>query len=512
MRSKNALRNLLVSLGYEIFILALGLIVPRFIILSYGDSINGLTQTINRLLTLVNLLQAGAVGASIFEMLKPVAVGDYETQSAILYSSKKFFNRMGFIYLSIVMVCALFYGFYLQDDNLKPIEVILSFSVLALNGALYFFFTARHDIVFSSYQKKYLLSISSFVEKIIYYVLLFFVINGELYFIFMYVALLCGGVARVWVNSFFYKKLVGKNIVSVPKDKSYIIKDRKFLMLASIGDQTIGAAPTVIITTLIGLASSSVFSVYSMVYLSMKTLINSVHHAVSAIFGNLVKTSEDAKIGKIFDVLLYIFVMLGTLLSSCSAFLFMDFIALYASGFDGVNYFEPILACFIVAYIAIFSVKTVFNFVSHSYGLFKLTCKATLFCGAIGLCVSVVATMLFGMPYVMTGVLLYHLGTTCVLIFAFKKEIPWFKIDFKWIPRIVLMVLLPILSWCLYKSNFFFLSGWIGWFAMAVIFAALVAACLLVYTLVFEREAFSLLLGRLKAIFRSKQNKIKSQE
>ena len=113
MRSKNALRNLSVSLLYEAFILVLGLIVPRFIILSYGDSVNGLTQTIHRLLSLVNLLQAGAVGASIYQMLKPVAENDYKAQSAVMYASRKFFNRMGALYLAIVMVCAVFFGFYL---------------------------------------------------------------------------------------------------------------------------------------------------------------------------------------------------------------------------------------------------------------------------------------------------------------------------------------------------------------------------------------------------------------
>ncbi len=508
MRSKNALRNLVVSLAYEIFILALGLIVPRFIILSYGDSVNGLTQTINRLLTLVNLLQAGAVGASIFQMLKPVAEDDCEAQSAVMYTSKSFFDRMGMIYLSIMAVCAVFYGFYLKDENLKPIEVILSFAVLAVNGSLYFFFTARHDIIFTSYQKKYLLTIASFVEKIVYYVLLFWVIAGDLYFIFMYVALLCGGVVRVLVNSYSYHKLVGKKLTPNPKNKNFEIKDRKFLMLASIGDQTIEAAPTVIITTWISLASSSVFSVYSMIYLSMKTLVNSVHHAVSATFGNLVTTGEDQRISKVFDVLLYVFVMLGTLLSSCCAFLFMDFIVLYSAGFEGSNYHEPVLACFIVAYVAIFAVKTVFNFVSNSYGLFKLTCKATLACGAVSLVVSIVSTIMFGMPYVMVGVLLYHFSTTCVLIVSFCKMISWFKLSYKWLTRVIIMIAFPVISWLLYKADLFFLSGWIGWFSMAVIYALIVALCLLGYTLIFERKAFFLLLNYLKAAFAGKKKSV----
>lgn len=502
MRSKNAFRNLIVSLAYEILILALGLIVPRFIILSYGDSVNGLTQTISRLLTLVNMLQAGAVGASIFHMFKPVAEDDYETQSEIMYASKKFFNRMGTIYLIIVMIFALFYGFSLKDDNLSSIEVIMSFAVLSLNGSLYFFFTAKHDILCTSYQQKYLLKLSSFFERIVYYCLLFFIMKGKLYFMYMYVALLCGSIVRIIINEYFCRKLTDNKLTNNPNNKNYEIKDRKFLMLASIGDQTIAAVPTVIVTTLINLASSSVFSIYSMIYISMKTLIDSVHHSISAVFGNLVSTSEDEKIEKVFDALVYGFVMLGTLLSSCCAFLFMKFINLYTIGFSESIYNQPTLACFIVAYVSIFAVKTVFYFVSNSYGLFKLTCKATLICGAICLAISVVATKMFGMPYVMVGVLLYHISTTCVLIAAFLREISWFKIDVKWIPRNIIMIVLPLLSWWLYKADLVLIDSWTSWFLMAFIYTIFVSICLFIYSLMFEKKTLLFLLEYVKVLRR----------
>ena len=505
MRSKNALRNLMFSLAHEAFILALGLIVPRFVILSYGDSINGLTQTITRLLTLVNLLQAGAVGASIFQMLKPVADGDFEKQSAVMYASKKFFDRMGVIYLVIVSVCSVFFGFYLRDESLSVFEIIISFLVLAINGSLYFFFTSRYDIVFSSYQKKYLLTISSFAERVVYYGLLFLVVSGKLHFIFMYAALLCGGIIRVAINTVFYYRLTKGRIVKKPAETDFKIKDRSFLMLASIGDQMVEAAPTVIITTFISLAASSVYSVYALVYISLKSLVNSFHHAVAAIFGNLVATSDDPRVGRVFDSLLYIFMMLGAFLSSCCAFLFMDFIGLYSDGFTDGIYVEPLLAIFIVAYVAIFAVRTVFNFVSHSYGLFKVTCKATLICGAVSLAISVIATVLFGMPYVMLGLLFYHFGTMCVLIHAFKTQIPWFSLKPRWFLRIAVMILLPVASWWLYRSEWILINSWFGWFGTACVYAALVAVCLLAYSAIFERKAMVMLWGYAKAIFKSKK-------
>ena len=93
MRSKNAFRNLLFYLIYEVLCFILGIIFPRFIIHAYGSEINGLTSTITRILSLINLIQAGAVGTAIYQMYKPVAEDDYDKQSAIIYSSRRFYNK-----------------------------------------------------------------------------------------------------------------------------------------------------------------------------------------------------------------------------------------------------------------------------------------------------------------------------------------------------------------------------------------------------------------------------------
>ena len=135
MRSKNAIKNLVVYLCYEVFVFVLGIVFPRFIILEYGSEINGLTATITRILSLINLIQAGAVGAAIYQMYKPVAEGDYETQSAIIYSSRRFYNRITVVFFSVAMLAGVFYSFHLQSDTVSFIEILLSFLILALNGS-----------------------------------------------------------------------------------------------------------------------------------------------------------------------------------------------------------------------------------------------------------------------------------------------------------------------------------------------------------------------------------------
>lgn len=55
MRSLNSLRNLIVSLLYELLVVAFGLFVPRLIIGTYGNDVNGLSSTVNQVLQIMNL-------------------------------------------------------------------------------------------------------------------------------------------------------------------------------------------------------------------------------------------------------------------------------------------------------------------------------------------------------------------------------------------------------------------------------------------------------------------------
>ncbi len=509
MRSKNASKNLIISLFYELLIFALGIIVPRYIIISYGDAVNGLTQTINRLLTLINLIQAGAVGASIYQMYKPVADNDYETQSAILYSSKKFFKKIGIIYLCIAFALSIFYGFYLEGE-LKFLEIVLSFAVLATNGSLYFFFTTRFDIFLSPHQKKYLLTLGNMIERVLYYALLFVVIFTKLHFIFMYVALLVAGIIRVLINGSFYLKHTKGKIVKEPKDKNFVIKDRKYLIYTSIGNEAITASPTVIITTFISLAKASVFSVYSMLYTSMKTLLKTVQLSVSPIFGNLVASSNDEKIAKVYNVLQYIFLMVGVVLSSCIAFLIMPFLKIYTVGFENAqDYISSILAIFVIGYVVLFSIRNSMGYVSTVYGLFKVTYKITLTSGIIGVVISLVCTLLFGFEYVMTGVLAYNLMYIVRNMIILKQRVSWFKYG-KLFQRIALILIVTIVSYLLYAFNVFgvaSVNSFIGWLLYAICFGVAILVLVLIYSLIFERKEFFALIDYAKAMLKRKGKK-----
>ena len=500
MRSKNAFKNLIFYIVYEVLVFVLGIVFPRLIILTYGSEINGLTSTITRVLSLINLIQAGAVGAAIFQMYKPVAENDFETQSAIIYSSKKFYRIVSAVYLASSLAVGLFYSFYLADKNLAVLEIFLSFLILSVNGANALLFNSICDIYISSHQKRYLLSISFTCEQFVRYTLLLVVIVFKAPFVFIYLCYLFGGLVSVFLNTLFYHKLSKNTISKKPINRNFVIPNRKYLMLSSIGSEMITASPAIIITTFIGLAYSSVFSVYSMVFTSMKTLLNSIQLSFSAIFGNLTKTSSEDKIFRTHSAIELLTIFLGTIASCCVAFLIVPFIKIYTFGAD-MNYLYTTLAIFVVVYVVVFSFRTSFGYVATVYGLFKYTCIIVMIFACFGVVLSILLTILFGLPYVMVGLIVNQLGCSIAILIVLKRKIPWFRCS-KLFIRAGLMVALVSLTIFLYFALQPKIDSWIQWIIYGVIVFSISFIVLISYCLLFERPSLSLLLKHAKTIFK----------
>ena len=503
MRSKNAFKNLIFYLLHELCFFIASIIFPRFIILIYGSEINGLTSTISRVLALINLIQAGAVGAAIYQMYKPVAENDFDTQSAIIYSSKIFYKKIAILYMSLAIGIGLFYSFYLRSSALEWWEIFISFLILAINGTSILLITSVCDIFLSPHQKKYYLIVAQFANLIVHYGFLTLVLAFRLHFVFIYLAMLIGGFAGIFLSYFFYKKESKGRINKNPSNKNYKIPDKKYLMLQSVGNEAILAAPIIIISTLLGLTQSSVFSVYFMVFSSMKMILNSIQLSFSAIFGNLVKTSKDRKIHEVYDSIELLTIIVGTFCSFCVGFLIMPFVSIYTSGVEDANYNLPILGIFTTLFVVAFAFRTSFSFVATVYGLFKKTCYITLISTGIGILLSFAMVLSFGMPYVMIGLLINEVFTATATLMVLKKDVSWFTTR-KLFNRSLMMCSSTVISLILFFVFEPQISNILERIIAAFLIATLSILMICLYCFVFEKEQIKILFGYLKSFLSKK--------
>jgi len=323
----------------------------------------------------------------------------------------------------------------------------------------------------------------------------------------MYVAMSIGSLVSLIFNTYMFKKITHNRITKNPKNKDYIIPDRGYLMVTSIAVEGISALPTIIITSILGLVSASVFSIYQMIYSLIRTIINSVQLSISAVFGNLVASEKPERVSEVYKLLELIFIMLGTFLASCTAFLFLSFVRMYTAGINDANYINKKLILFSVLYIIIYAFRTSFGYIATIYGLFKDICKNTLVFGGIGMMLSVFSTMLFGLPYVMIGLLFHEVFYSVFTLIIIHKKIGWFSYR-KLFQRILVLLVMPLTFYLgglkeIVLGN----DGWFGWFITAIMVAVISLVLIFVYCVLFERKELILLFSYLENLIRKREKR-----
>lgn len=483
------------SLLYEVILILFGLIVPRLIIETYGSEVNGLTSTVTHILSILNLLQAGAVGASIFQMFKPVAEKDYYQVSKVIEASKRYFKKIGTIFLILVIVITPFVSFGVKSE-LALWEKAFAFIILGLNGAFYFFFTSWFDILFSSHQKRFVMSVTGIAERLLYYALIFIIIFTQLHFVWMYVATLIGTIVKVLILYAIYRKEFKPLLVPVELDSSFKIENKGYLLCNQIATQAVDAMPTVMITSVAGLSCASVYAVYNLVQNMIKMVVRTMQLSVSEVFGNLVVSEGEEKIRKVYNLLEFAFFFFAVILCSCAGFLFMPFIFLYTNG-NGmdVNYIYPILAIVIVAYDIFYCMYMPCYTLTNVYGLFKETYLQAVICAIL----SVAAAFGLGLiywPLIMVGPVLYYVSSLIYRTYIAKKKVAWLRLGafLRRMAIVLTMVALSIaLSFVLYADSY--TGSWFQWIVHAVACGICVLALLGIYVLLFERSEAKALWG-----------------
>jgi O-antigen/teichoic acid export membrane protein len=487
MRTKNFIKIFFSAVVYELIISVFQVIIPRFVIITYGSAVNGLSSSISQILLMVGLIQAGSVGASIFALYKPVAEKDYATVSSILYSSRKYYKKIGFLFCTVSVIVAIASSFKLTNGDINQTEVIIAFLLMILASAFSFFSFSYYDILFSSFQQRFWLSIGNLIEKLVYYFLLIIVLVTRTHFLLMFAVVICGTIAKAIFYIIVFKKKYNSIIDPNPINPNFPIKNRQYLLLSMIADQAISYTPTVIIAFIFGLDTASVYAVYAIVISAINTLVNAVQLSMSAIFGNLVASEDGDKVKKVFNVVVYLFTLIGTYLASCVAFLIMPFISIYTNGIDDVNYFFSAMAILVPIYTAVYCLRTPYGFVATVYGLFKDLCYISVVSSCIGIVIAIVLASFFGMPYVLVGIISYYLLSGIMIIIALKKKIPW--IDLKRLSlRATFLCSILIFSIVISGEISVNFSEITSWILGAIVFSLFLGIIFIAYSLVFERN------------------------
>lgn len=422
-RVKNTLLSTALNITEQIIAMIFGLIVPRLVIKTFGSEVNGLTAFISQMLQVFGLLQAGMIGASIFALYEPIAKKDYAQMNIIVDASSRFYRKVAGIFFALVLLAIPYVVYKEADTSFARWEIIVTTIIMGINATLTFLFNSRYDIIISSYQKRYLLSTATIVNKCVYYGLTVCVIILKTHFVLMYASSLVANICTILILRRYYKELTKNWLKPVEGKNTYKIQNRNYLLCNQIVYQVINSLPLLLIASFYDLKIASVYSINFTIVNILKMVIAAFMRSVTEPFGNYRVTHSKEDVVKMYRVIQSGISFVIIIFSACFVCLSTSFISIYTNNISEVNYVIPIMAFTLLSEFFFSSHKLIADLLIDIYGLYKKIYIPIFISGVISAVAMVLTAKVVDYKYIPLCSALFYLLLYVIFLPIVKKEL-----------------------------------------------------------------------------------------
>lgn len=426
MSMKKSAYNIFFGILGQVATIAIGLLLPRLRIVSFGSEINGMVASVQQVYTYLSLLEAGVGGATMQALYGPIARGNQNEINGILSAANHYYKKTGIIYLAAVLAFAVIYPAVVKTDISKSVIV----AVILFNGTgnvLSYFYQGKYRILLQAEGKQYILTnLSTFVSVfsgIAKVILIYFgrdIVTLQIaYFVFNLIQI---------VFFAYYIKRHYKWIDLKAKPNHKAIAQKNSALIHQITDMIFRNTDALILTMFCNLKVVSVYALYNMIYDMISTLINNINTGFSYKLGQLYN-SDMRRFNMLFAIYERYYMAVSTGFYCVTFLLTKPFIALYTRGVSDIDYMMPYLPLLFVIVKLLVTERSLCGCVMSYAGHFKQTQNRAVTEAVINLTVSVVCVKFWGIYGVLIGTivaLLYRAND--MILYAntvLMKRSPW---------------------------------------------------------------------------------------
>lgn len=506
MRTRQAMKNAMMSLLLQVTLALSGIIVPRFFIEVFGSSVNGLVSSITQFITYMSLVEAGIGAAGTVALYRPIAENDEKRINGIVSAARSFYLRSGLIFLLLAAVLVFVYP-YIVHNEIKDVGFIrMMIAVLCVNGIVDYFYLGKYRVLLMADQRAYILYGIQIIGTVIMTAVSILTIKiGCSALVVKSVAAGVYLLRSLAVGIYVKKHYPQVRFRAEPDMQSF--GQRWAALLHQIVGMVVCNTDIVLLTLLIrvnALVEVSVYSTYNLVAYALSNLMNSISNGLGSGFGDVISRGEQDTLERSYSTYEYTFFMLIFVAYSCMAVLLYPFIALYSASFaDHETYMRWSL-------VALFTVAGLFQAlrlpgltVICAAGHYKQTQWRAVMEAVINLAVSLALIRPLGICGVLLGTCASYLyRSTDVILYTAKNFLP--NTLGRSLGRIVRNT---VASGAVTAVGLHFISAtvssWPGWIIAAVCFGLVEAAATFGVNYLFERREMTAVFSRLRGMHRA---------
>ena len=344
-----SVKNVAYGLLGQTIILALGIVIPRFILQNYSDEANGLLNAINQIFTYLALIEAGIGQATLQSLYKPVVEKDDRSISAIMSATQQYYRKLIWIYAGAMLLLAFVYPLLITVENKAAISffgstywsIFLLIFLQGTSGVITFYFVAAYKQLFIADGQNYIISNLTTLTQILIAITKLVLIGFSANIVFLQLSYLVinAGVAVLY-GYMFRKKYKQVNFKAEP-DHGALSQKNSFL-IHEISSAIFSGTDILLLSVFCDLRVASIYALYSLVFSSLNLLIYQVHNGCFYILGQSYSNNRKnyARIHDTYDTL-YV-AMVFTLITA--AYLLVNpFVEIYTREVSEINYVDKYL-------------------------------------------------------------------------------------------------------------------------------------------------------------------------
>ncbi len=328
-RLEKSAKNITFTMGSNILESLLGIVSRTVFISTLGPEYLGLAGLLTNILGFLSITELGIATAIGFSLYKPLAENDYKSVSALMSAYRKAYC----IIAGIVLVCGFGLFFFLDffvPPQEQPPETALAYFIFLTNTVLGYLLSYKSTLLVSD-NKSYKLSLLNIVFVIVQFMVqvpCLYITKS--YSVYLIVILAVGVVRMVLGNRLITRWYPQVDFHSkenlAPPVRHQLKRNIGGLIIAKIGDYLVNSTDNLIITKLVSLAATGIYSNYLMIRNLVNGYIGTVFSGIAASMGNVVAVESDERKLEIFEALMFAAYFVYSFEAVCFLCLFNCFI------------------------------------------------------------------------------------------------------------------------------------------------------------------------------------------
>lgn len=308
-RTEYSARNTTVAMMARVVAILMGFCTRVVFTHTLSEAYVGINGLFTDILNVLSLSELGIGTAITYALYKPIAQKDIEKQKSLMRLYKRFYRMIALVVLMAGLLVVPFLDVLVKNG--QGIEYLTFIYLMYLGNSVISYLLIYKQTLIDAHQLNYIgvlyYTVFLVIQNIVQMTIL---LTTKNFVLFVAVMMLCALGNNICVSlkaSKMYPYLKDKDVKPLPQEeKQGIYRNIRAMLMHKVGNVVVTNTDNLLISSLVGIVSTGIYSNYFLVIGSVRQVLNQVFQGITASVGNLGVKESRERVKRIFEASFFI--------------------------------------------------------------------------------------------------------------------------------------------------------------------------------------------------------------